>query len=640
MKKKYKILKNMTITIDEEYRKTRKLYCIQALRDFGDVKKGDLGGYVEEKDNLSQEGDCWIYDNGKAYRGAQILENAKVHNNVEVISATMKGNSCAYDDAIIYKDAIMEDYAKAYGEARVGGSAHLKDYACVYDKAVVNGYVIMQDYTKAYGHSWVSGHTQMNDYASSYEDSKIFDNAQLGGNSKAYGKSIVKGDTVLLNSEVYENITLTTGCYENETIPLPKYELTDETITINGHTLYRIRALRDFGDVKVGDLGGFIENETNLSHQGNCWVYDNAKVFEKAQVFNDGKVIGNAKVCGKIMIKDFAQIKDNVIITGGGLIIKDYAEISENVYLIASNKHCSRHFISNLHNEWDYSYNEICGTASISGNIKVICEGHPTQITGTIRREEDLEHYSHFKKTYIPTANDLNNLKRGISKLCAFSELIDKKNEYLNKKSEELLNENNSNKNKEEHDLNKMQFFKERIKKDIEDAAMHYKTVLFLSDEEFAIFCDEAKSIKYVFSENEYGSYIQEFGAFSKEDEKNLLKKEIIKIAETINNFKIIYDLAAKEKENYISAGKEDIYNKIYNDITAKEEKAKKDIYLTVKSIGVTEVEVKELLATINITPEMQEKAKEMYANIKVKAYSEYNKASKIKSQNKKEIEI
>ena len=41
-----------------------------------------------------------------------------------------------------------------------------------------------------------------------------------------------------------------------------KYELLkNDTIKVFGHTLYRIRALRDFKDVKKGDLGGYIERE-------------------------------------------------------------------------------------------------------------------------------------------------------------------------------------------------------------------------------------------------------------------------------------------------------------------------------------------------------------------------------------------
>lgn len=37
-----------------------------------------------------------------------------------------------------------------------------------------------------------------------------------------------------------------------------KYKLTDKTIEHNGHILHRIEALKDFGDVKKGDLGGFV----------------------------------------------------------------------------------------------------------------------------------------------------------------------------------------------------------------------------------------------------------------------------------------------------------------------------------------------------------------------------------------------
>ena len=58
-----------------------------------------------------------------------------------------------------------------------------------------------------------------------------------------------------------------------------KYKLTEESVVINGKFLHRIEALRDFGDVKKGDKGGFIEKEENLSQYGDCWVYDDAKVF-------------------------------------------------------------------------------------------------------------------------------------------------------------------------------------------------------------------------------------------------------------------------------------------------------------------------------------------------------------------------
>ena len=73
-----------------------------------------------------------------------------------------------------------------------------------------------------------------------------------------------------------------------------KYKLTDETINVGGKKLCRIEALKDFGDVKKGDKGGFIEDEHNLSHDGNSWVYDNARVCGDAWVCGDAKIENNS----------------------------------------------------------------------------------------------------------------------------------------------------------------------------------------------------------------------------------------------------------------------------------------------------------------------------------------------------------
>ena len=71
-----------------------------------------------------------------------------------------------------------------------------------------------------------------------------------------------------------------------------KYEFTGEKVG----TLKRIRALRDFGGVKAGELGGWIESESNLSHSDNAWISDNAQVNGNARVSNNARVNGNAQV--------------------------------------------------------------------------------------------------------------------------------------------------------------------------------------------------------------------------------------------------------------------------------------------------------------------------------------------------------
>jgi hypothetical protein len=82
-----------------------------------------------------------------------------------------------------------------------------------------------------------------------------------------------------------------------------KYELTGAKV-VNNRTLYQIRALKDFSNVKKGDLGGWIEKEDNLSQEGDCWVYGDAWVYGAAQVygnawvFEEAQVYGNAQVYG------------------------------------------------------------------------------------------------------------------------------------------------------------------------------------------------------------------------------------------------------------------------------------------------------------------------------------------------------
>ena len=62
----------------------------------------------------------------------------------------------------------------------------------------------------------------------------------------------------------------------------------------------RVVALRDFGNVKAGDVGGVVESENNLSHDGDCWVSDDAWVYGNARVSGNAEVYVNAQVSGDI----------------------------------------------------------------------------------------------------------------------------------------------------------------------------------------------------------------------------------------------------------------------------------------------------------------------------------------------------
>ena len=101
-----------------------------------------------------------------------------------------------------------------------------------------------------------------------------------------------------------------------------KYELIESNIK----GLYRVKALKDFGHVKKGDIGGYVQSEDNLSHEGYCWVhgnaiiYDNARIYGNAQISDCAVIDGNVRIYGDSEIWDYAIIRDNALIYGDSVI--------------------------------------------------------------------------------------------------------------------------------------------------------------------------------------------------------------------------------------------------------------------------------------------------------------------------------
>jgi predicted acyltransferase (DUF342 family) len=128
------------------------LFRLKALKDFGDVSKGDIGGLVMSYHNLSHKGNCWVYDKAKVYGDAHVSENARISGNAEVY-----GNS------------------KVYGESKISGRANIKD------NAEVSGYADIKD------------------------NARVFGNAEISGNTHAYGNARVKNISTLIgNAQVSE----------------------------------------------------------------------------------------------------------------------------------------------------------------------------------------------------------------------------------------------------------------------------------------------------------------------------------------------------------------------------------------------------------------------------------------------------
>ena len=143
-----------------------------------------------------------------------------------------------------------------------------------------------------------------------------------------------------------------------------KYKLTDETINLNGATLYRIEALKYFGEIKKGDKGGFIESENNLAHEGDAWVSDNAHVYGNACVFDNSQVYGNAFVSG------YAQVYGDAFVYGNAWLYDNtrvcgYARVADNARVYGDANVCDDSSVFGSALVYDNA--RVCGDALVRG---------------------------------------------------------------------------------------------------------------------------------------------------------------------------------------------------------------------------------------------------------------------------------
>ena len=151
-----------------------------------------------------------------------------------------------------------------------------------------------------------------------------------------------------------------------------KYEITD--IAHEKYPfLHRIRALRDIGNVRIGDLGGFVESEDNLSFEAGdtAWIFDDAIAAGCAVVDKASRLRERAVVCGEAYISqgsvlyDDAKAEDSAYIRGA--VLKGHARASGNAMILnSSDTHMSPELSGNC-----VVYGKVVGEVRISGSVIV-----------------------------------------------------------------------------------------------------------------------------------------------------------------------------------------------------------------------------------------------------------------------------
>ena len=93
--------------------------------------------------------------------------------------------------------------------------------------------------------------------------------------------------------------------------------------------LRQIIAISDFNDVIAGTAGGWIDRETVLAQEGNCWIYDqNAIAFGGAVISGNTRITGTSVLWGEVYATDNVWIDNSKISQG--------AHISDSVTIRGS----------------------------------------------------------------------------------------------------------------------------------------------------------------------------------------------------------------------------------------------------------------------------------------------------------------
>ncbi|WP_446029973.1 YdcK family protein [Lelliottia amnigena] len=202
---------------------------------------------------------------------------------------------------------------------------------------------------------------------------------------------------------------------------MKKYRLSDETRLYHSHdgetkstvTLRQIIALRDFHDVTAGTQGGWLDDESALSHDGNCWIYD-----ENSVVYAGAQIQGNARITQACVISHAARIGDNCWIDAAN--ISHGARLSDAVTVQCSEVRGECHLYGNarvLHNSMIVAaigltpdreqILQIFDNATVSQSRVV----HQAQIYGdAMVNFAFIEHRAEVFDNALIEGNDLNNV--------------------------------------------------------------------------------------------------------------------------------------------------------------------------------------------------------------------------------------
>lgn len=372
MGRKYCLLESDSITIDDYPYKGRKttLYRIKALKNFDlsfviykegsfvrkTVLDGELGGYVESEDNLSQEGSAWIFDDARVYGKARVGGNALVFDRAKVFDdASVRGDAHVYGNAQVYQEAEAFSNARVYDYARIRGRSKVYDQAEVYGNAQIHEDSVFD--SEHFG--LLMEEEDCDRWPEVFGKARVYENAEIFGRTLVSGKSRVHGNSVLNEAEISDSAGICGNAhiYSSKISDFAKVEGNAKfdnseasghchvygTATIVATKLFDRACV--YGNASVKDSTFFGTSDI----YGNACVYDSkvgsgAWIFDEAYV-SDSWVLESSRVFGNASIWSCVLTQGSKVF--GGAYIKVYDGADKPVLLSAGAIVAGKAFIRN-----------------------------------------------------------------------------------------------------------------------------------------------------------------------------------------------------------------------------------------------------------------------------------------------------
>ncbi|WP_148052897.1 YdcK family protein [Atlantibacter hermannii] len=267
---------------------------IEAVRDFSDVKAGDLGGWIEEETSLSHDGHCWLYDqNSAVFAGATLRDNARVTQPCTISHGASLTGECWVDRADISHDAFIGDRAMVQasvvrGECRIFGDARV-----MHQSQVIAAVGLTQDQDQR---------LQIYDSATVIA-SRIVHQAQI------YGRALVSFAFVEHRATICEDAILE-GNDKNNIWVCDCAQIYGQARIVAGSAIDQCPTIRYSSQVFGNAV---IEGDCVLKH--HVHVYDNAHITGGPVQLDDRvKVCGNARITGNVVIENQVEVTDHAVI--------------------------------------------------------------------------------------------------------------------------------------------------------------------------------------------------------------------------------------------------------------------------------------------------------------------------------------